>query len=222
MPLIRHNDKIVFFVHIPKTGGTSVEDALTDAGASVALRAGSRFEGFMKTTFQHLHADIYTAAIPQEFYDYGFAIVRHPVTRLISEYFYRKRRGLAKMDFDSWVNKVLDGYEKNPYILDNHLRPQVDFIADGIEVFHIEDGIDKPLAQVTDLLGLTLADMNPHSNRRKKKKGVTWTAATRDRMLAFYAADFTRFGYDPHEDIDLVQIGPSDVLNLIWRKPSII
>jgi hypothetical protein len=220
MPLIRHRDKIVFFVHIPKTGGTSVEDAMAQAGASVALRAGTRFNGFMKTTFQHLDAQIHTQVIPPDFFDYAFATVRHPVSRLVSEYFYRRRRGFAKMPFDRWVNAVIDGYAKDPYIIDNHLRPQVDFLSDGVEAFRIEDGIDKPLTRAAEVLGITLKDANPHSNRRKKNKPVDWVPITRDRVLDFYAADFARFDYDPLQDFDSVRIGSPDLAGLIWPQSA--
>ena len=206
MPLIRHQDKIVLFVHIPKTGGTSVEDAMMRSGAVVALKYGKRFEGFMKTTFQHLNAEIYEGAIPADFYDYAFATVRHPVPRLVSEYFYRRKRGFRAASFDRWVNDALREQTRNQYAMDNHIRPQVDFLTEGVEVFRIEDGIDKPLTKAAEVLGMTLSETDTHTNRRKRKKKVQWTAATRARMLDFYAADFERFGYDPTQEFKDVEL----------------
>lgn len=196
MPLIRHREKIIFFVHIPKAGGTSVEDAMTQAGAVVALRYGSRFNGFMKTTFQHLNNDIYRAVIPSNFYDYAFAITRHPIPRLVSEYYYRIKRGDTPKSFDHWVNKALDSHAKNPYALDNHVRPQVDFVDPDIETFRIEDGLTPALKTAAWHLGLTLPETNLQSNRTSHKIPVTWTHQTRARVCAFYAEDYAAFGYD--------------------------
>lgn len=200
MPLIRHEGRVALFVHIPKTGGTSVENAMTASGASVALRFGKRFDGFIRTTFQHLHAEIYSSIIPADFYDYAFATVRHPVSRLISEYFYRRRRAGERIPFDTWVHKSLDQHARSADVMDNHIRPQVDFLIDGVATFRIEDGIDKPLIAAAAQLGLTLAETDTHSNKRRKKNPVTWTNATRERVLSFYDADFDTFAYDRDQD----------------------
>ena len=201
MPLIRYADRLIFFVHIPKTGGTSIEKALQDAGAKTALLYGSRFEGYSKTTLQHIDAHIYEKIVPANFYDYSLAIVRHPFTRLVSEYFYRRKRGFAKRTFDGWLNIAMDECPKNPYIMDNHFRPQVDFIRPGVEVFRLEDGLDIPLAAAAAQLGLTLGVRASHVNKSKTKTPVYWTAETRARAAAFYREDFDRFGYDPDRDI---------------------
>ena len=199
MPLIRYQDKIVLFVHIPKTGGTSVEDALKEAGATVALRYGSRFKGFMKSTFQHLTAEIHEAVIPHNFYDDAFALVRHPVPRLLSAYRYRHKRGDSPMPFDDWVNKAFDAYGRNPYAFDNHIRPQVDFLLSDMTLFRLEEGLDLALQHAEVKLGLPRSVVAVHRNKTAQKAPVKVSAATWDRVLKFYAADFARLGYDSEE-----------------------
>lgn len=196
MPLIRFQEKVIFFVHIPKTGGTSVEDAMAQSGAVVALRHGTRFKGFMKTTFQHLNADIYDEIIPSDFYDYAFAVTRHPVSRLVSEYYYRIKRGDKVRPFDDWVNYTLDRYVGNPYMLDNHIRPQVDFVTPQIQTFPIEEGLATALEVAAGHLGVQLAAANFRHNQTLQKTPVTWRSQTRSQVLDFYAADFGAFGYD--------------------------
>lgn len=207
MPLIRSQNKIALFVHIPKTGGTSVESALKDAGAKVALLYGSRFNGFMQATFQHMHAEVYEKAIPSDFYDYSFTVVRHPVSRLVSEYFYRRKRGFAKRSFDEWTNIAIDQCTEKPHIMDNHFRPQCDFILPHIEVFRLEDGLDKPIVAAARALELTMPAARAHTNKRQTKAAVMWSAQTRARALTFYKKDFKKLGYDPNQVFDDLVVG---------------
>ncbi|MEO9863436.1 MAG: sulfotransferase family 2 domain-containing protein [Yoonia sp.] len=200
MPLIRYQGKVILFVHIPKTAGTSVEDAMTQAGAVVALRYGSRFKGFMKATFQHLNTEIYAAVIPPDFYDYAFTVTRHPIPRLVSEYYYRIKRGDTPQPFDTWVNNAFDQHAKNPYVMDNHIRPQTDFLHAGVERFRVEDDITSAVMIAGSHLGLDISQPAPHANQTATKTPVQWSVKTSRRAFAFYANDFDNLGYDPHEN----------------------
>lgn len=79
MPLHRIGDKIVLFVHIPKTGGSTMEAWLHDLGPR-ALRYPKKGEGLL-TPPQHFHAALLERIVPPEFYDDAFCIVRDPLDR---------------------------------------------------------------------------------------------------------------------------------------------
>jgi len=74
MPLFKINSRIIFFVHIPKTGGTSVENTLARVGEISMHR--KPFPDWVPP--QHWHAEIYETVIPKDFYDYGFLVCRNP------------------------------------------------------------------------------------------------------------------------------------------------
>jgi len=78
MPLARVNQTLFFFVHIPKTGGSSIESYLAKVG-QVCLVA-KRATGFSRVTPQHMERATFERHIPQSFYDHGFAIIRYPMT----------------------------------------------------------------------------------------------------------------------------------------------
>ncbi|PIE11566.1 MAG: hypothetical protein CSA70_10970 [Rhodobacterales bacterium] len=145
MPLARLDQTLLWFVHIPKTGGSSVEEYLADKG-SLALRYTSALGGAACTP-QHMHADLYTRLIRPGFYDHGFTILRDPLERLISEYRHGQRR-VAKREavplpgFGRWVERTLRRYNDNPYLLDNHIRPQIEFLTPGLRLFRFEEGLD--------------------------------------------------------------------------------
>ncbi len=194
MTLFRNKENTVFFAHIPKTGGSSVEHALRAGGAKRALHFHKRLD-FVKCTMQHMHAELYDVFIPKGFYDYGFAVVRHPFDRLESEYRWRVNLKQAKHEFNKWAIANLKRQLTKPYALDNHIRPQHEFVGkSAVEVFRFEDGLDKPISQAARKLNIE-ADVATH-RRKGPSLDVKWTAATRDYAYEFYKQDFVQFGYD--------------------------
>lgn len=197
MPLYRHADKIVLFVHIPKTGGSTVEEVLNAAGAAQALKYHKKL-GFSRATPQHMAWDVTRHWMPRSFYDYSFAVVREPVARLVSEYRWRGTLQEAPLPaFDLWVNDILDRYPSHTYMLDNHIRPQAEFVAPHVQIFRLEDGLQAPITAGLHALGLADREITIHHARRSQQDTLAVRAATLDRIRAFYAGDFKAFGYKP-------------------------
>ncbi|KIC18761.1 MULTISPECIES: sulfotransferase family 2 domain-containing protein [unclassified Leisingera] len=198
MPLYRNGDKVILFVHIPKTGGSTVEEVLKAAGAPQALKYHKRL-GYSNATPQHMHWEVIRHWIPQVFYDYAFAVVRHPLARLVSEYHWRKAitENRELPDFDTWANRQMNRYPKDNYILDNHIRPQSEFLGPKVEAFRLEDGLDHAVHTGLEWLGLPVDDVKIHHARKSERSPQTVSQKTLERAKAFYAADFERFGYDP-------------------------
>ncbi|WP_162183423.1 MULTISPECIES: sulfotransferase family 2 domain-containing protein [unclassified Leisingera] len=200
MPLYRNGDKVILFVHIPKTGGSTVEEVLKAAGAPQALKYHKRL-GYSNATPQHMHWEVLKHWLPAGFYDYAFAVVRHPMARMVSEY--RWRRVLTKTrelpDFDTWVRRQLKRYGEDSFILDNHIRPQGEFIGARVEVFRLEDGLESPVRAGLEHLGLDTEALEIHHARKSERDTLSATEQTLQRIRKFYAADFERFGYDPEQ-----------------------
>jgi Sulfotransferase family len=198
MPLYERNGKIVFFVHIPKTGGGTIEKCLRDAGAREALRSGNRTD-FTEVSPQHMHAALHKHYVPSTFYDYGFAVVRHPLDRFLSEFKWRKH--LTKLpefgDFEKWATRQLRRYPVDRYMLDNHLRPQSEFVSEGIEWFKLEDGLEGPAAKALSHLGIASLPGPLVNMKVSQPTEVTISEQLLTDVFAFYATDFDAFGYDP-------------------------
>src|SRR6056297_1746656 len=133
MPLARIADKILFFAHIPKTGGASVEAYMASKGR-IALHYPFR-QGWSRSTSQHMHAAIHRRLVSETFCDQSFSILRDPMERLQSEYRYRRGRGETTFDFNPWARLMLGLMQSDPYTLDNHMRPQADFLRWNMRVF---------------------------------------------------------------------------------------
>ena len=88
MPIYRINNRNVLFIHVPKTGGTSVErylglyaqPALHNQGAKL-LRPVKDATFTPALAMQHFHAELLEAMFPPDFFDYAFMVVRHPAAR---------------------------------------------------------------------------------------------------------------------------------------------
>lgn len=203
MPLYRCGAKVVFFVHIPKTGGTSIQKAFRAAGCAKAF-VSPRSNEFFRAPLQHMSRDVYTDVMDEAFYDYAFTVVRNPFDRAASEY---KMKGLGagkKTSCDDWLRTAIESYRSDPFCRGNHIRPQKDFVGKGIEVFKIEDGLDRPLSAAFSVLGLEPPESAPH-HRRGSEERLKISSSTAKLMEEVYAEDFKTFGYakDPSRSFEI-------------------
>ena len=213
MPIYRNADRLVLFVHIPKTGGSTVEEVLKARGARQALKYHKRL-GYANATPQHMPWEVTRHWVTTEFCDYIWAVVRNPYNRLLSEY--RWRETLSKQDlvgFDEWVNKTFDQYAATPYMLDNHIRPQVEFVSKSVKVFRLEDGLEKAVEAGLAALAMPVEGIVLHHKRKSKHEPVEVAPATVDRIRQFYAEDFINFDYDPAK-LPAMYRSPKSVRNL--------
>lgn len=205
MPAYRIGNKNILFIHVPKTGGTSIE-AYLESHAQPALHNNGRklLKVFGSTALepalamQHFHADMLESMFPAGFFDYAFMVVRHPLQRLISEYGHscNLRRIDSRLPFNTWAGLALSTSRLAPGISNNHFRPQSEFRCFGAEVFRFEDGIRSILQAIAQRLGLPEPSETPHEKRSSMMcAGVS--ARVCARVAAVYEGDFRSFGYEP-------------------------
>ncbi|MEL6551565.1 MAG: sulfotransferase family 2 domain-containing protein [Pseudomonadota bacterium] len=216
MPIVRAGAKLIYFAHVPKCGGSAVETYLADRFGSVAFLdhafmsrdAQARWSA---TSPQHIDAAAFDTLFPRSFFDASFAVVRHPVSRLVSAYHFQREMERAipeGQDFSTWLDTLPARLATQRDAYDNHIRPMSDLVPGGAAVFHLEHGLD---ALVPWLDTVTGAATGPRRIARMNTRGAyatvtseaapkaVVTEADRDLISVLYAEDFARFSYVLHE-----------------------
>lgn len=215
MPIVRIADKLVYFAHVPKCAGTAIELYLQDAFGPLAFRNTSynaipQQDRWTRSSPQHVTVDALAELFPDPFFDATFAVVRSPVTRLVSAFrFNRDISGSIPTDmaFGDWLATVQETQAISPWQFDNHTRTMDEIVPPTAQVFRLEDGLDPVVAWLQKLAGAdmplppTIRPRNVLDTRlafeNKPIRPVTATQADVDQIYNTYRVDFERFNYDP-------------------------
>ena len=202
------------FVHIPKTGGTSLALALEDRAhrddiligdTPKAQRRKARLGKLRSGGRLWKHstlADIEGALGPRDMDDmFVFTLVRNPWDRMVSYYHWLRTQ---EFDHPAVTLARRSGFEA--FVLDDHTRatfknaPYASYVTDaqGIEranTYVRLEALETDLEPVWDHLGFRL-DI-PHANRsdRPRDYRAAYDDRTADAVARMCATDIARFGY---------------------------
>ena len=215
MPICKIKDKLILFIHVPRTGGTTIEHYLGEVGT--VFFKSTADTSLMRVTAQHLHRSDLNAIFPPHTFDYAFMFVRNPFDRLRSVYAYQKStRPMERIiPFAPWLRLALMRRKWKPYYRDNHLRPQVEFEAFNAEVFRLEDGIGQAFDRLHELFGIRKPPVIDVLNSRPEPLPEL-TASDMRLIRDTYREDFERYGYDASGTAS-----PSDPLDAVVQPPVI-
>ena len=211
MPIFRINDQLHYFAHVPKCGGTSVETYLIERFGPLAFKDPRDRHRFPESAIwskgysQHIQVAALDRLIPPDWFASSFAVVRHPVRRLISAFFYVRdvqRKGPVPDDINVWFRSAAPRILEEPHaIRTTHILPQAGLVPPNARIFRFEDGLETIPAYLDQLAGnsegpRTLPTQNV-GRWRADNTPPRLTDATLDLVARTYAADFARFGFEP-------------------------
>ncbi|MDA5095167.1 sulfotransferase family 2 domain-containing protein [Aliiroseovarius sp. KMU-50] len=203
MAIFRSSDKIIFFAHVPRCAGTSVE-------AHVRKRFGP--PAFLDTRYRrnkakwtvtspnHVHLDALKQLFPSGFFDHVFAVVRHPEDRLRSAFLFQRdveKTIDSETDFDRFLDRLQRPRFRNRPKFDNHFRPQSELVPEDAKTFAFEDGIETVLKHIDNLAGVEALHMDIPHRLPTNTKLAALTDAQIAKIHQIYAVDYQRFGYVP-------------------------
>jgi hypothetical protein len=204
--MIFHKGQIVFF-HPGKTGGTSIEFALTREFLNKGFPPVNPKEvadynimyGFCKKhkIFLH-HADprfyeICNKKIPQNYTK--ITSVRRPYEKVLSAYYYNGYD--KKFEFEDFVkNKLKQLVELNSKFARNHFCPQINYVLDDFKIVKLEN-IQQDCAN----LGIQISEKR-HCKTKAGENYQNYLSAYNNETLEIindiYSEDFSRLSYDTY------------------------
>lgn len=194
-----HNRKFIF-IHIPKTGGTSIE---------YKLNLGHIENGFEikdNIAYQHSDYNYYKILFGEEKFNkcLKFSVVRNPYTRIISSFFYIPFENLGFKgnqtfdDFLDYIEVVVKNKNFNENLYNILFKPQYMFICDNGRIiidnlFYFEKyyNVDKFLLEK-----FGISDKNIYLKGNYEKNNIVLTNIQKNKIYEIYKKDFEIFGYD--------------------------
>lgn len=202
MPLFRKSN--VLLIHIPKTGGSSIENYFIDTYQKRCTLQTLLFRGYNITINGHspqhcTYSELYEL---RDYFDLDFdnlniiTAVRNPYHRLISDMFFYK---LLNVDDSTDVayQKIKEFIEsENSY--DNHKRPQLDYLLfNGSIDSRIKILKTESLTDDMHRIGYENFDVNINVTHKDKIDYMRFfNRESLDYVNKIYDKDFESFGYD--------------------------
>lgn len=190
----------IIFIHVPKTAGNSIFQALFNANPQ-GHKEALWYRNFDEIRFS-------------EYYKFGF--VRNPWDRFVSAYFYLKNGGMGRYDgdfrdkflsrfkcFDEFLNVMVDdpGYRKKVMSW-VHFKPQFTFLCDEqgqmiVDYVGCYENLESCYSQLCRNLGLEKCgelEMINKSVRDDYRKYYSESGV--DFIRSLYQKDIDMFSYD--------------------------
>ena len=217
MPLVTiPGGETLVFIHVPKTGGTSIEHYFIKKGVPTQqLITSDRWHPnhpawVNGVSLQHQrYQEILTYAASLGINITGmrrFAVVRNPYTRVVSDlFFYRKiRANSSAEDVFGALNTYIQEYKANPTAYDNHARPQSDLLVNHQGQIDPSVRILRCETLTSDMQGFGFADFDifTHKNQLNVRESEYMKFLNKDSLNlinTIYSSDFTNFGYSKIE-----------------------
>lgn len=196
--LINNN---IGFIHVPKTGGQSIEEVLIriyGVTRETALLYRNRDKKLGPPRLAHLSQREY-----QEIYNYQphlfFGLLRNPETRFLSEVNFRS---YTQDQAEIFLNKIQLNMVENDYKTGEdyhrHIMPQVDFFdlqqsRSKIHIFKYEDFFKSPNEHLRTI-GVDYNGQMPHkrpkASKKREQEGVVLTSIMKQKLQDYYKRDY--------------------------------
>lgn len=202
---IAHKHKLIF-IHIPKTAGTSIEKALGIKRWDekiLRLKKEQKIGGVLYAP-QHYTGPMvkmHTKVLPYWNKYFKFSIVRHPYTRVLSEFWWVHRNKGKNFTFNrKGFDKYLQQYYK---VLDkDHKLSQYDYLYDKDDNLLVDyvgkfENLESVFVFLKKKFNLT-SDNLPliHKTRNSLKILNSLTKGQKNFIYKLYHKDFEKFNYE--------------------------
>ena len=186
-------ERKILFLHLPKTAGTSIENALNIRSKENLYDSRGKLPSEFVTR-QHLKLSEYKKYLNLDEY-FKFTVVREPFDRFVSAFHFKNKnmyvpQKVKNMNFDEFVFflKDLDEIERC-FIFDSHFEPQYTFIDYKIDTIFKFEKLDELEKRFKVTLG------KDNVSDRKDKESY-YNSETKEIVYNLYKKDFEMFSYE--------------------------
>lgn len=175
------------FVHINKTGGSSIESAL-----------GIRFQHKnVKEMIEQIGVDRWKKK-------FTFTVVRNPWDKVVSHYFNRVRTNQTNMrdkqiEFPIWVKKTYGDMDPEYYDKPKMFMPQIDWLTDSSDQVAIDfiarfENLENDFQHVCQKIGRS--SRLPHLKKSERKEYSNYYDEESKQIVSnWFREDIKKFGY---------------------------
>lgn len=220
--IISHTHRAIF-IHIPKTAGTSITKLIEpELRWNDLVLGGTQFGERIQAAYRerfglskHMPAREVRRIVGADLWAayFKFAIVRHPYTRLLS--FYNWKRGAvsrAAPDSPLWSWPATEAFLKSSnfsefirhekFLSSRAAWPQADWLCDESGTCLVDfvgrfENLGSAIQTVATRLRLPSVDLQVHNSSYAENSPGDLMQGNYDFVRDFYRRDFEMFGYDP-------------------------
>ena len=193
--MINHDKKYIF-IHIPKTGGSSIEQLLLKVdGIEIKNKRLRSYPESIRRKYNigsyggNQHYPISKFEITSQENYFCFTFVRNPYSRILSEYKWQKSElGKSFKNFKQFL--------KTGTYVPWHRESQCEFINENIDFIARFENFQRDVDIICDKIGIPQQQL-PHKNKTEHKHYTEYyDDETREIVAERYAKDIEYFGYE--------------------------
>lgn len=189
------DSKKAIFLHIPKTGGTTVMRLLD-------IRLFFDSNPGVRPSPQHFSCNILRERIGAEKYDnyYKFVFVRNPWARILSSYYWRQQlpKKRPAILFDDFVKKAQHIVQNKLYYeqeFGEHFIPQIEYTKDVDDIFRYEN-FKSSLMTVASKLKTPIPLIPDKTPKHYDDYWNFYSDSSREIITDIYQDEIVKFGYE--------------------------
>ena len=198
-------DYNMFFIHIPKNGGSAIESMFGSKWIDYEAYSDIMYSSLVNAIEQtHITAKMLKKMYPDVYNNTEkFAIVRNPYERMVSEYFWRNANGDKRLidttkatfhEFIMFIKEKMPEIMRCPHYEKSHFLSQKNYVDRNVRVFKYEnfkeciDFVKKRCNIIEDPEVVNKSEHEHYENY--------YTKEIKDIVYELYECDFHVFGYN--------------------------
>ena len=198
MPLFDNYN--VIFIHIPKTGGTTISRMF---GLEHSDRKDIFYHHDGDVEWDHASAKLIKYTNPQIYEKSDkFAFVRNPYDRAVSEFFFKKSSNdtriidCSNINFNDYVDFLYNNFENilsKKQCEKSHFIPQTTFVLEDVKIFYFEN-FSNNIKSIRRMYNLEIYNKIENKSEHEYYSQY-YDQKLKNKIYNLYYEDFKIFGY---------------------------